>query len=176
MEALWRLPQQKRASPHDRCTEAPLAISAQDRLAEKRLVCSIGIVFAELHHSLDCYVTWSARGDEELFNNWERPMPSTNAATSIGSKTCKSLPPTSGARRAIQASALPSRNFKTRWSSSWTIGSPWPFGKYWYQKEMAKSFWIVPVPRYGAVLDRRRADRCRLQHQMGFPNRDGRSL
>ena len=36
-----------------------------------RLQCDMDTVFAELRHSLDCYVTWSARGDEERLEKLE---------------------------------------------------------------------------------------------------------
>ena len=107
-----------------------------------RLQCDMDTVFAELRHLLDCYVTWSARGDEERLEkledwadavykrckaNWERKVQESPSHL----RGPKGYP---GLRRTIQ---------EAHKSLVFLLDDRAPHGlvvvcKRWYQKEMAK--------------------------------------
>ena len=107
-----------------------------------RLESDMNTVFAELRHSLDCYVTWSARGDEERLakledwadavykrckENWERKVQDSPSHL----RGPKGYP---GLRRTIQ---------EAHKSLVFLLDDRAPHGlvvvcKRWYQKEMAK--------------------------------------
>ena len=107
-----------------------------------RLESDMDTVFAELRHSLDCYVTWSARGDEERLEkledwadavykrckaNWERKVQESPSHL----RGPKGYP---GLRRTIQ---------EAHKSLVFLLDDRAPHGlvvvcKRWYQKEMAK--------------------------------------
>ena len=92
---------------------------------------------------------------------------------------CVILPPTSGARRAILACVELSRKLTNPLSSCWTIGllmALWSCASVGTKRRWPSICWITAFSKMLNCLIRRHANRCGLQHQVGFSNREGRGL